>query len=327
MPAMNLVQAIQSALDFKLGDDERVLVFGEDVGLEGGVFRVTQGLQEKYGERRVFDTPLAESVIVGAGLGMAVAGLRPVLEIQFCGFIYPAMNQLVTHVSRMRNRSRGAFTVPLVIRLPYGGGIQALELHSESMEAMLAHIPGLKVVIPSTPYDAKGLLISAIESEDPVLFMEPKKVYRAFRQEVPAEAYRIPLGKASVVQSGTRLTLVAYGAMMRVARQAVELAAQEGLSVELIDLRSIYPLDTETLLESVKKTGRLAVLHEGPTSFGVAAEIIARVNEEALYWLEAPPRRITGFDTVMPLPMGEQHYMPTPERVLYELIQLHNQAE
>ncbi|MFA7329582.1 MAG: alpha-ketoacid dehydrogenase subunit beta [Candidatus Delongbacteria bacterium] len=327
MPAMNLVQAIQSALDYKLGDDERVLVFGEDAGLEGGVFRVTQGLQEKYGERRVFDTPLAESVIMGAGLGMAVAGLRPVLEIQFCGFIYPAMNQLVTHVSRMRNRSRGAFTVPLVIRLPYGGGIQALELHSESMEAMLAHIPGLKVVIPSTPYDAKGLLISAIESEDPVLFMEPKKVYRAFRQEVPAEAYRIPLGKASVVQAGTRLTLVAYGAMMRVARQAVELAAKEGLSVELIDLRSIYPLDTETLLESVKKTGRLAVLHEGPTSFGVAAEIIARVNEEALYWLEAPPRRITGFDTIMPLPMGEQHYMPTPERVLYELIQLHNQAE
>jgi pyruvate dehydrogenase E1 component beta subunit len=327
MPAMNLVQAIQSALDYKLGEDERVLVFGEDAGLEGGVFRVTQGLQEKYGERRVFDTPLSESVIMGAGLGMAVAGLRPVLEMQFCGFIYPALNQLITHVTRMRNRSRGQFTVPLVIRMPYGGGIQALELHSESMEAMLAHIPGLKVVIPSTPYDAKGLLISAIESEDPVLFMEPKKVYRAFRQEVPAEPYRIPLGKASVVQAGTRITLVAYGAMMRVARQAVELAAKEGLSVELIDLRSIYPLDTETLLESVKKTGRLAVLHEGPTSFGVAAEIIARINEQALFWLEAPPRRITGFDTIMPLPMGEQHYMPTPERVLYELIQLHSSPE
>jgi len=327
MPAMNLVQAITSALDFKLADDPHVLVFGEDAGLEGGVFRVTQGLQEKHGERRVFDTPLSESVIMGAGLGMAVAGLRPVLEIQFCGFIYPAMNQLVTHVSRMRNRTRGTFTVPLTVRLPYGGGIQALELHSESMEAMLAHVPGLQVVIPSTPYDAKGLLISAIESEDPVLFLEPKKVYRAFRQEVPEEPYRIPLGKASVVQAGTRITLVAYGAMMRVARQAVELAAKEGISVELVDLRSIYPLDTETLLDSVRKTGRLAVLHEGPTSFGVAAELIARVNEEALYWLEAPPRRITGFDTIMPLPMGEHHYMPTPERVLYELIQLHNQAE
>jgi pyruvate dehydrogenase E1 component beta subunit len=327
MPAMNLVQAITSALDYKLADDPNVLVFGEDTGLEGGVFRVTQGLQEKHGERRVFDTPLSESVIMGAGLGMAVAGLRPVLEIQFCGFIYPAMNQLVTHVARMRNRTRGVFTVPLTVRLPYGGGIQALELHSESMEAMLAHVPGLQVVIPSTPYDAKGLLISAIESEDPVLFLEPKKVYRAFRQEVPEEPYRIPLGKASVVLAGTRITLVAYGAMMRVARQAVELAAKEGISVELVDLRSIYPLDSETLLDSVRKTGRLAVLHEGPTSFGVAAEVIARVNEEALYWLEAPPRRITGFDTIMPLPMGEHHYMPTPERVLYELIQLHNTAE
>jgi len=327
MPAMNLVQAIQSALDFKLSDDPRVLVFGEDAGHEGGVFRVTQGLQATYGERRVFDTPLSESVIMGAGLGMAVAGLRPVLEIQFCGFIYPAMNQLVTHVARMRNRSRGVFTAPMTIRLPYGGGIQALELHSESMEAMLAHIPGLKVVIPSTPYDAKGLLISAIECEDPVLFMEPKKVYRAFRQEVPAEPYRIPLGKASRVVEGQRLTLVAYGAMMRVARQAVELAAKEGLSVELIDLRSIYPLDTETVLDSVRKTGRLAILHEGPMSFGVAAELIARVNEEALLWLEAAPRRICGFDTIMPLPMGEHHYMPTPERVLYELLQLHNFPE
>ncbi len=327
MPAMNLVQAIQSALDFKLADDERVLVFGEDVGHEGGVFRVTQGLQATHGERRVFDTPLSESVIMGAGLGMAVAGLRPVLEIQFCGFIYPAMNQLVTHVARMRNRTRGVFTVPMTIRLPYGGGIQALELHSESMEAMLAHIPGLKVVIPSTPYDAKGLLISAIECEDPVLFMEPKKVYRAFRQEVPAEAYRIPLGKANRVQEGTRITLVAYGAMMRVARQAVDLAAKDGLSVELIDLRSIYPMDTETVLDSVRKTGRLAILHEGPMSFGVAAELIARVNEEALMSLEAPPRRICGFDTIMPLPMGEQHYMPTPERVLFELLQLHSFPE
>lgn len=322
MPAMNLVQAINSALDGKLADDPNVLVFGEDVGLEGGVFRVTQGLQEKHGERRVFDTPLAESVLAGAGLGMAVAGLRPVVEIQFSGFVYPAINQLVTHVARLRNRSRGAFTVPMTIRMPYGGGIQALELHSESMEAMMAHIPGLKVVIPSTPYDAKGLLVSAIESDDPVLFMEPKKVYRAFRQEVPDELYRIPLGKASVVQPGETVTLVAYGAMMRVARQAVELAAAEGLSVELIDLRTIYPPDSETVCASVEKTGRLAVLHEGPKTFGVAAELVARANERCFFSLEAPPKRICGFDTIMPLPMGEHHYLPSPEKVLYELLQL-----
>lgn len=322
MPAMNMVQAINSALDLKLAEDPQVLLFGEDVGFEGGVFRVTQGLQEKHGERRVFDTPLAESVLAGAGLGMAVAGLRPVVEIQFSGFVYPAMNQLVTHVSRMHNRSRGVWKVPMTIRMPYGGGIQALELHSESMEAMWSHVPGLKVVIPSTPYDAKGLLISAIESDDPVIYMEPKKVYRAFRQEVPEEGYRIPLGKASITQQGTGATLVAYGAMMRVARQAVELAANEGLSIELIDLRSIYPLDVETLAESVSKTGRLAVLHEGPKTFGVAAEVVARMNEEVLEYLEAPPRRICGYDTIMPLPMGEQHYLPNPERVLYELIQL-----
>lgn len=211
--------------------------------------------------------------------------------------------------------------------MPYGGGIQALELHSESMEAMWSHVPGLKVVIPSTPYDAKGLLISAIESDDPVIYMEPKKVYRAFRQEVPEEAYRIPLGKASRITEGSQLTLVAYGAMMRVARQAVEMAAKEGLSVELIDLRSIYPLDVETLAESVKKTGRLAVLHEGPKSFGVAAELVTRINEEALEYLEAPPKRICGFDTIMPLPLGENHYMPSPERVLYELLQLMNYPE
>lgn len=322
MPAMNLVQAINSALDGKLADDPDVLVFGEDAGLEGGVFRVTQGLQEKHGERRVFDTPLAESVLAGAGLGMAVAGLRPVVEIQFSGFVYPAVNQLVTHVARLRNRTRGAFTVPMTIRMPYGGGIQALELHSESMEAMLAHVPGLKVVIPSTPYDAKGLLVSAIESDDPVIFMEPKKVYRAFRQEVPEELYRIPLGKASVVSPGERITLVAYGAMMRIARQAVELAAAEGLSVELVDLRTIYPPDADTVCASVEKTGRLAVLHEGPKTFGVAAELVARVNERCFWSLEAPPRRICGFDTIMPLPMGEHHYLPTPEKVLYELLQL-----
>jgi pyruvate dehydrogenase E1 component beta subunit len=327
MAAMNLVQAVTAALDQALSRDDRTLVFGEDVGLEGGVFRATQGLQKTYGEKRVFDTPLAESSIIGAGLGMAVAGLRPIAEIQFSGFVYPAMNQLVTHVARMRNRSRGQLQVPMVIRMPYGGGIQALELHSESMEALFAHVPGLKVVIPSTPYDAKGLLASAIASEDPVIFMEPKRVYRAFRQEVPEDYYEIPIGKASLIQPGTQITLVAYGAMMRVAREAVVLAAKEGLSVELIDLRSIYPFDEEMILESARKTGRFVVLHEGPKSFGVAAELITRVVEKAQDSLIAPPKRICGFDTVMPLPMAEAHYIPTADRVLYELLQCHKAGE
>jgi pyruvate dehydrogenase E1 component beta subunit len=321
MAAMNLVGAVTAALDQALTRDDRVLVFGEDVGQEGGVFRATQGLQKTHGEKRVFDTPLAESSIVGAGLGMAIAGLRPVVEIQFSGFVYPAMNQLVTHVARMRNRSRGQLTVPMVIRMPYGGGIQALELHSESMEALFAHVPGLKVVIPSTPYDAKGLLASAIASEDPIIFMEPKRVYRAFRQDVPEEYYEIPIGKASLIQPGSQITLVAYGAMMRVAREAVVKAAAEGISVELIDLRSIYPFDEVMILESVRKTGRLAVLHEGPKSFGVAAEIMTRVSEKALDYLESAPKRICGFDTIMPLPMGESHYMPSAERIFYELQQ------
>ncbi len=321
MSAMNLVQAINSALDHKLEQDPDVLLFGEDAGYEGGVFRVTQGLQQKYGEQRVFDTPLAESVMMGAAVGMAVAGLRPIVEIQFSGFIYPAFNQLVTHVARMRNRSRGRFTTPITIRMPYGGGIQALELHSESMEALFAHVPGLKVVIPSTPYDAKGLLLSAIESDDPVVFMEPKKVYRAFRQEVPEEEYRIPLGKASVIQEGSDVTVVAYGAMMRPARQMVEMAQQQGVSVELIDLRSIYPLDTETIVESVEKTGRFVAIHEGPQSFGVAAELVTRVSEQALLSLEAPPKRITGFDTIMPLPLGENDYLPTAERMLHGVLE------
>jgi pyruvate dehydrogenase E1 component beta subunit len=232
---MNMVQAINSALDAKLSDDENVLVFGEDVGYEGGVFRVTEGLQKKYGEKRVFDTPLAESVLVGAGVGMSVNGLRPVCELQFSGFMYPAFNQIISHVARMRIRSRGAYSVPMVIRAPYGGGIRALEHHSESAEAIYSHIPGLKVVIPSTPYDAKGLLISAIEDNDPVIFLEPKKIYRAVKQDVPEELYRIKIGKANVLQEGTQLTVVAYGAMIRTAQQALQRAKKENFSVELID--------------------------------------------------------------------------------------------
>ncbi len=315
MAVMNLVQAVNSAIDEKLADDENVLVFGEDVGRNGGVFRATDGLQDKYGEKRVFDTPLAESSIVGAGVGMAMEGLRPICEIQFSGFMYPAFNQIISHVSRMRYRSRGTRTAPMVIRAPYGGGIRALESHSESAEAIYGHIPGLKVVIPSTPYDAKGLLISAIEDDDPVLFLEPKKIYRAIKQDVPEKLYRIKIGKASVLQEGEQLTLIAYGAMIKPCQQAIQMAKKEGYSVELIDLRTIFPLDKETVIASVKKTGRMVVVHEAPRSFGVAAELMALANEDAFLYLEAPPARVTGADTIVPLPKGEDLYFPDAERI------------
>lgn len=319
MAVMNMVQAINSALDVKLSEDDNVLIFGEDAGHEGGVFRVTQGLQKKYGKKRVFDTPLAESVIVGSALGMAIAGLRPVAEIQFSGFMYPAFNQLISHVSRMRRRTNGTFHAPMVIRMPYGGMVKALELHSESMEALYGHIPGLKVVIPSTPYDAKGLLISAIEDNDPVMFLEPKRSYRSIKQEVPEDSYKIKIGKARVLQEGEHITIIGYGAMIKILQQAIMMAKKENISVELIDLRTIYPLDIDTIIDSVKKTGRVLVVHEGPKSFGVAAEIITLVNEEVFLYLEAPPTRITGFDTIVPLPKSEDLFFPTPDRVFSKI--------
>jgi pyruvate dehydrogenase E1 component beta subunit len=320
MKIMNLVNAINNAIDIKLGEDESVIVYGQDVGVEGGVFRVTEGLQKKYGKERVFDSPLAESGIVGTAVGMAVAGLRPVVEMQFSGFVYPAFNQIISHASRMRNRSRGKYQTPIVIRMPYGGGINALEHHSESMEALFAHIPGLKVVIPSTPHDAKGLLISAIESNDTVIFMEPKRIYRAIKQEVSEDKYNIPIGKASVVSQGTDITVVAYGAMIREVQKAMALAKKEGISVELIDLRTIYPIDKETIANSVKKTGRIMTVGESPRSFSVSSEISQIISEEAFLYLEAPPKRVNGFDTIVPLPKGEQHYMISPEKILYEII-------
>ncbi len=314
-----MVNALNQALDLKLADDPNVLVFGEDVGVEGGVFRITEGLQKKYGEKRVFDTPLAEAAIVGSAVGMAAAGLRPVVEMQFSGFAYPALNQIISHVSRMRNRSRGKYGSQMVIRMPYGGGINALEHHSESLEAMYAHIPGLKVVIPSTPADAKGLLISAIESDDPIIFMEPKRIYRAIKQEVSEDKYSIPIGKAKVLNKGTDVTLVAYGAMVREAMKAVALAKDAGISVELIDLRTIYPIDKETLVSSIKKTGRFISVHEGHSNAGIGAELIAMANEEAFLHLEAPPKRVAGFDTIVPLPKGEHHYIISPEKIFYEI--------
>lgn len=322
MKVMNIVQSINHALDLKLSEDQDIVIYGEDVGVEGGVFRVTQDLQKTHGENRVFDSPLAESGIVGTAVGMCAAGLRPIVEMQFLGFVYPAMNQIVTHVARMRNRTRGKYTMPMVIRMPYGGNIKALELHSESMEAIFGHIPGIKVVIPSTPYDAKGLLISSIEDEDPVIFMEPKKIYRAIKQEVPDEKYKIPIGKARILQEGDDLTIVTYGAMVRETQRAIMLAKKENISVELIDLRTIFPIDRETIANSVKKTGRILIVTEGPTSFGVGAELIAIANEEAFLHLEAPPSRLSGFDTVPPLPKGEHFYFHSPNRIFYKIQKL-----
>jgi pyruvate dehydrogenase E1 component beta subunit len=316
---MTLVKAINNALDIKLQDNKDVVVYGEDVGYEGGVFRVTQGLQKKHGAERVFDAPLAESGIVGTAVGMAVAGMKPVVEMQFSGFAYPAFNQTISHVSRMRNRSRGKYSSSMVIRMPYGGGIKALEHHSESMEAIYGHIPGLKVVIPSTPHDAKGLLISAIESEDPVIYMEPKRIYRAVKQEVSEDKFNVDIGRANVVQQGSDVTVVSYGAMMRDTQKAMALAKKAGISVELIDLRTIYPIDKETIINSVKKTGRIVIVSEAPTSFSIGSELMAVANEEAFLYLEAPPKRVSGFDTIFPLPQGEHHYLPSPEKIYYEI--------
>ena len=319
MKVMTIVSAINDALDIKLKEDPNIVVYGEDVGVEGGVFRVTEGLQLKHGVERVFDSPLAEGAIVGTAVGMAAAGLKPVVELQFCGFVYPAFNQIISHVSRMHNRSRGRYKMSMVIRFPYGGGINALEHHSESMEALYGHIPGLKVVIPSTPYDAKGLLISAIESNDPVLYMEPKRIYRAIKQEVPEEKYSIPIGKAKVLTPGTDVTVVSWGAQIREVQKAMMMAKEAGISVELIDLRTIYPIDRETITKSIKKTGRLVVVSEEPVSFSTASELITIANEEAFLYLEAPPKRVGGFDTIVPLPKGEHWYMQSPEKIFYEI--------
>src|SRR5574344_406385 len=319
MSVMNMVQALNNAMDIKLAEDKSVVMFGEDVGVEGGVFRVTENLQKKYGAERVFDSPLAESGIVGTAIGMSIAGLRPIVEMQFCGFIYPAMNQIISHASRMRNRSRGKLETPMVIRMPYGGGINALEHHSESMEALFGHIPGLKVIAPSTPHDAKGMLIAAIESNDTILYMEPKRIYRAIKQEVSEEKFTIELGKANVITQGSDVTIVSFGAMIREVQKAMVMAKEQGISVELIDLRSIYPIDRETIRTSVKKTGRIITVTEGPKSFGLGAEIAQIAIEEAFLHLEAPPARVSGYDVIVPLPKGEHHYMQDAYKILYEI--------
>lgn len=316
MAKLTLIQAINQGLTMAMERDARVMVLGEDVGKNGGVFRATDGLYERFGESRVVDTPLAESAIVGSSVGLAIGGMRPVAEIQFFGFIYETMDQIGTQASRMRFRSQGRYHVPLVIRAPYGGGVRTPEIHSDSIEAYFVHTPGLKVVTPSTPYDAKGLLLSAIQDPDPVLFIEPMRLYRAFREEVPDDWYEVPIGKARVSVEGTDVTIVAWGPMVPVAEQAAREAAKEDISVEVLDLRTLSPIDVESLVASVQKTGRAVVVHEAVRTGGVGGEVTALIQEHAFLSLEAPITRVTGYDTPFPVPSVEDLWLPDATRVL-----------
>lgn len=313
---LNLVGAINLALWQEMERDPRVVILGEDVGVDGGVFRVTKGLFERFGDERVIDTPLSESGIVGVAIGMAAYGLIPVAEIQFMGFLYAAMEQLISHAARIRNRSRGQYHCPMVIRTPYGAGIHAPEHHSESTEALLIHAPGLKVVVPSGPIEAKGLLAAAIRDPDPVIFLEPAKIYRAVKEDVPVESYTLPLGQARIAREGSDLTLISWGAMLRPTLEAAEALQTEGLSAEVMDLRTLSPLDTETVITSVKRTHRAVVVQEAPRTLGLAAEIVALINEQALLQLEAPVLRVTGFDTAVPLPRLENYYLPNAQQII-----------
>ncbi len=318
MAKLNMVQAINLALKQEMANDPNVLILGQDVGRDGGVFRLTDGLLDEYGKERVIDTPLAESGIIGTSIGMAMAGLRPVCEMQFSGFSYLMMGQFEAHATRMRSRTHGQITLPMVIRMPYGGGVRALEHHSESHEATYAHVPGSKVVLPSSPRNARALLVAAIRDPDPVVFMEPKHSYRAFREEVPEKEEVLPIGKAQVVQEGTDLTLVSWGAMMRqTLKAAAEVEKNRGTSIEIIDLLTISPLDGNTIVESVTKTGRCVVVQEAPRSYGVSSEIVARINDKALMYLEAPVKRLTGFDVVAPYFGREKSYIPTVAGVVH----------
>jgi pyruvate dehydrogenase E1 component beta subunit len=319
---MTIIEALNQALAIELERDERVVILGEDVGKNGGVFRVTDGLQARFGENRVFDTPLAESGIVGTSVGIAVYGLRPVTEIQFGGFLFLAMNQIVSQAARIRFRSAGRLSCPMVIRAPYGGGVRTPEMHSDSVEGVFLQTPGLKVVVPSNPYDAKGLLASAIEDPDPVIFLENIKLYRSFRQEVPPERYTIPLGKAATVQEGHDLTIIAYGAMIPLAQEtAKQVTEQTGASIEIIDLRTTWPMDDEAIVASVTKTGRAVVVHEAPLAGGVGAEVTAIINDNCLYSLLKPVARVTGYDTPFPTPGLEDFYMPNIARLKKAILQ------
>ena len=320
MTQMNLVQAINSGLRGALQQDETVMLMGEDIGKLGGVFRVTQGLQEEFGADRVLDTPLSETGILGTAIGMALHGLRPVTEIQFADFIYPGFDQLVSEAAKYRYRTAGEFHVPMVVRTPYGGGIRGGQYHSQSPEALFIQTPGLKVVCPSNPYDAKGLLLEAIRDEDPVLFFEPKRVYRAVKMDVPDAPYTVPLGEAKVVRPGEQVTCVAWGAMLYEAFTAAEEVAKRGVDVEVIDLRTLWPLDVDMIVSSVEKTGRMVVVHEAPRTCGFGGELVALVAERAFLRLEAPPVRVTGWDTPFPL-THEHEYLPLAHRIVPALLE------
>ena len=306
---MTLNQAVKSALDNEMEKNDKIVLIGEDIGKNGGVFRTTEGLYDKYGPKRVIDTPLNESGIVGTAIGMSLYGLKPVVEIQFMDFIFPAFDQIVSDLAKFRYRTGGAYTCPMVIRAPYGGGIKGASYHSQSGETHFVHTSGLKVVVPSTPYETKGLLISAIRDDNPVIFFEPKRFYRALKEDVPEEAYTIPIGEARIVEEGSDVSLISYGPMIQTAIEAIEIVKKEGTSVELIDLRTLSPLDSETIIKSVKKTGRAVIAHEAPKTLGMSAEIAALIAENCLEYLEAPIQRATGLDTPFPYSL-EKEYLP-----------------
>ncbi|KOO50332.1 alpha-ketoacid dehydrogenase subunit beta [Priestia koreensis] len=313
---LTLVQAVTDGLRTMLEEDDRILLLGEDIGKNGGVFRATEGLQEQFGEDRVIDTPLSESGIIGTSVGLAVNGFKPVAEMQFLGFIYPAYEQIMTHVSRIRMRTMGRYTVPMVIRAPYGAGIHAPEIHSDSVEALFTHMPGIKVVCPSSAYDAKGLLIAAIEDPDPVLFLESMKIYRAVRDEVPEGKYTVEIGKGKKLKDGDDVTIIAWGAMIPVAMKAAEEAEKQGITADVIDLRTLYPIDKDIIAESVQKTGRAVIVHEAHETGGLGNDLISIINDTSFLYMKSPIERVTGFDVPVPFFALEEHYLPTPQRVL-----------
>jgi pyruvate dehydrogenase E1 component beta subunit len=316
MANLTLVEAVTQALAWELEHDDSVVVLGEDVGINGGVFRATNGLQQRFGDQRVIDTPLAEVMIAGMSIGMAAQGMKPVAEAQFMGFIYPMLDHMICHAARMRHRTRGRLHCPMVLRAPFGGGIHAPEHHSESTETLFAHIPGLRVVIPSSPLRAYGLLLAAIRDPDPVVFLEPKRIYRQYKEEVPDDGEELPLDVCYVLRDGTDITLVTWGAMVKETLQAAEQLAEQGVSAEVIDVATIKPLDTDTIIESVAKTGRCVIVHEAARTGGMGAEIAAQLADAGLWHLHAPVKRVAGYDTVMPLYKMEMQYMPSVQRIL-----------
>jgi len=323
LTVLNVVQAVNHALREEMTRNDKVVILGEDVGIDGGVFRATEGLYQEFGPNRVIDTPLAESGIIGVSIGMALYGLRPVPEIQFMDFIYPGFDQIQSELAKFRYRSGGQYTTPVVIRTPYGGGIKGSHYHSQSTEAFFTHTPGLKVVIPATPYDAKGLLTSAMRDPDPILFLEPKKIYRTVRGEVPNDEYTVPIGKANIAREGNDVVVFAYGAMLHVALEAAELAAAKGINVEVVDIRTLAPFDIETIINSVKKTGRVVILHEACKTCGFGAEIAAQIAERCILNLKAPILRVAGFDVPFPYVL-EDEYMPNAPRVLAAVEKVYN---